>query len=104
MNEAMENAYKRGDKTDYYVQPIVLVDEEQRVVAHGLAPGDGRMIDYSTWPIACLLLIFTAGLPLNAQSNELIDELLDQEQARYGLAVYLALVSEDASARVGASA
>ena len=32
-------------------------------------------------------------MPLTAQSNELIDELLDQEQARYGLAVYLALVS-----------
>ena len=43
--------------------------------------------------IACLLLVI--GLPLSAQSNEIIDELLDQEQARYGLAVYLALVSVD---------
>jgi hypothetical protein len=41
----------------------------------------------------CLLLITTVGLRLDAQSNEVIDELLEQEQARYGQAVYLVLVA-----------
>jgi 2,3-bisphosphoglycerate-independent phosphoglycerate mutase len=30
---AIENAYKRGDKTDYYVQPIVMVGENQAPLA-----------------------------------------------------------------------
>jgi len=29
--DAIENAYKRGDPTDYYVQPIVIVDDEKPV-------------------------------------------------------------------------
>ncbi len=31
--KAIDNAYERGDETDYYVKPIVMVDEEFRPVA-----------------------------------------------------------------------
>ena len=31
--KAIDNAYERGDETDYYIQPIVMVDEEYRPVA-----------------------------------------------------------------------
>ncbi|MGD2142140.1 MAG: 2,3-bisphosphoglycerate-independent phosphoglycerate mutase [Candidatus Bathyarchaeota archaeon] len=31
--EAIKNAYRRGDDTDYYVEPIVLVDEEGKPIA-----------------------------------------------------------------------
>ena len=52
--------------------------------------------------VLLVLLIAAAGLPLGAQSNQVLDELLEREALQYGEAAYLVLVAverlpEDAS-------
>jgi hypothetical protein len=44
-------------------------------------------------PVAFLALLFCAILPLSAQSNELLDQLLDQPEAHFGDVVYMTLAA-----------
>jgi 2,3-bisphosphoglycerate-independent phosphoglycerate mutase len=43
--QAIEDAYARGDKTDYYVQPVVIVDETDKPI--GLLKDNDAMIWYN---------------------------------------------------------